>query len=173
MKHLYEYINEKLVLNNKTKIRGARKFTKDDFENIKYFSDVYEKHIKKENITVIFGDVYSGQDEETSEVLCCYSVIDYGGYDKRLFILVNDNLLEGIMSKREYEDEMENDEMGFCKIPDWLDKVVNKFFYIPGSKITDKIIITYEDFLDESTIVTFYDDLKIPLTQIGKKLLNK
>ena len=171
MKHLYEYINEKLVLNDKTKIRGARKFTKDDFENIKYFSDVYEKHIKKENITVIFGDVYSGQDEETSEVLCCYSVIDYGNYDKRLFILVNDNLLEGVMSKREYEDEMENNEMGFCYLPNWLDDIVDEYFYHTG--ISDKILVTFEDFLDESTIVTFYDDLKYPLTETGKKLLDK
>ena len=44
MKHLYEYINEKLVLNNKTKIRGARKYTRDDFENIKYLIKKYPEY---------------------------------------------------------------------------------------------------------------------------------
>jgi hypothetical protein len=171
MKHLYEYINEKLVLNNKTKIRGARKYTKDDFENIKYFSDVYEKHIKKENIALIFGDAFSGPTEEQSEFLCCYCLIDYGKYDKRLFILVNDNLLEGIMSKREYEDEMENDEMGYCYLPDWLEDIVDENFYHTG--INDKILVTFEDFLDLTTIVTFYDDIKYPLTETGKKLSEK
>ena len=168
MKHLYEYINEKLVLTNKTKIRAPHKTTRDDFENIKYFSDVYEKDIKIANTSVIFGDVYSGPDEETAEVLCCYAVIDYGSYDKRLYILVNDKLLEGVMSKREYEDQMENDEMGFCNLPDWLEDIVDEYFYHTG--ITDKYIITFADFLDVTTIVAFYDDLKHPLTETGKKL---
>ena len=75
------------------------------------------------------------------------------------------------MSKREYEDEIRNDEMGFCNIPDWLEDVVDEYFYHTG--ITHEFIITYERFLDISTIVTFYDDLKIPLTETGKKLLNK
>jgi len=170
MKDFIVYINEKLKITQKMLKHNV--YTKDDFKNITHFNGVYEKYIKKENITLTFGDIFSRPNKEMSKFLCCYCVMDFK-FEKRLFIIVNDNLLEGVMSRREYEDEMENDEMGFCKIPDWLDKVVNKFFYIPGSKITDKIIITYEDFLDESTIVTFYDDLKIPLTQIGKKLLNK
>lgn len=162
----YHNISEKLLINKNSAIPQ-----KYDFENIKYFSDVYEKHIKKENITVIFGDVFSGPSEEKSEFLCCYSLIEYDEYDKRLFILVNDNSLEGVMSKREYEEEMRNNEMGFCNIPDWLDDIVDEYFYHTG--ISDKIIITFEDFLDETTIVTFYDDLKFPLTETGKKLLDK
>lgn len=165
MKHLYEYILEKLNLDDDNIVK-PHVYTKDDFENIKYFNDVYEKHIKKENITLTFGDVFSGPSEEKSEFLCCYCVIE-----TRLFIIVNDNLLEGVMSKREYEDEMENDEMGFCYLPEWLEDAVDACFYYPG--VTDEIIITYEDFLDETTIVTFYDDLKLPLTSIGKKLLDK
>ena len=169
MKDFIVYINEKLKITKK--MLKSNVYTKDDFENIKYFNDVYEKHIKMENITLTFGDVFSGQTKETSKFLCCYCVIDYGKYDKRLFILVNDNLLEGVMSKREYEDEIRNDEMGFCNIPDWLEDVVDEYFYHTG--ITHEFIITYERFLDISTIVTFYDDLKIPLTKTGKKLLNK
>ena len=169
MKDFIVYINEKLKITKK--MLKSNVYTKDDFENIKYFNDVYEKHIKMENITLTFGDVFSGQTKEKSKFLCCYCVIDYGKYDKRLFILVNDNLLEGVMSKREYEDEIRNDEMGFCNIPDWLEDVVDEYFYHTG--ITHEFIITYERFLDISTIVTFYDDLKIPLTETGKKLLNK
>lgn len=158
-------ISEKLSINKNSAIPKQY-----GFENITYFSDVYEKHIKKENITLLFGDVFSGPNEEQSEFLCCYCLIDYS-YEKRLFILVNDNLLEGVLSKREYEDEKENNEMGFCNIPDWLEDIVDEYFYHKG--ITDKIIITFEDFLDETTIVTFYDDLKYPLTETGKKLLDK
>ena len=169
MKDFIVYINEKLKITKK--MLKSNVYTKDDFENIKYFNDVYEKHIKRENITLTFGDIFSGPTKENSKFLCCYCVIDYGEYDKRLFILVNDNLLEGVMSKREYEDEIRNDEMGFCNLPDWLEDVVDEHFYHTG--ITHEFIITYERFLDISTIVTFYDDLKIPLTQTGKKLLNK
>lgn len=167
MKDFIVYINEKLKVTKK--MLKSNVYTKDDFENITHFSDVYEKHIKKENITLTFGDIFSGPNKEMSKFLCCYCVMDFE-FEKRLFIIVNDNLLEGVLSRREYEDEMENNEMGFCKIPDWLDDIVNKY---SGFKITDKILVTYEDFLDESTIVSFYDDLKIPLTKVGKKLLNK
>lgn len=163
-------ISEKLSINKNSNI--PKKYSQYDFENIKYFNDVYEKHIKKENITLTFGDVFSGPTEEKSEFLCCYCLMDFE-FEKRLFIIVNDNLLEGVLSKEEYEDEMENNELGLCKMPEWLKDVVYKYFYYPSSRITDEIIVTYEDFLDESTIINFYNDLKIPLTAIGKKLLDK
>ena len=161
-------ISEKLLINKNSNI--PKKYSQYDFENIKYFNDVYEKHIKKENITLTFGDIFSGPSEEKSKFLCCYCLMDFE-FEKRLFIIVNDNLLEGVMPKREYEDEMENDEMGFCYLPDWLEDIVDEYFYHTG--ITDKILVTFEDFLDLTTIVTFYDDLKYPLTETGKKNIRK
>lgn len=58
MKDFIVYINEKLKITKK--MLKSNVYTKDDFENIKYFNDVYEKHIKMENITLTFGDVFSG-----------------------------------------------------------------------------------------------------------------
>jgi hypothetical protein len=167
MKDFIVYINEKLKI---TKKMFTPVYTKDDFENIKYFNDVYEKYFKDEQVTLTFGDVFSGPNEKMSKFLCCYCLIDYDKYEKHLFIIVNDNILEGVLTKSEYVKEKDIYESGFCKVPKWLEKIIHeKFVYSNYSTF----ITTFEDFLDNSSIITFYDDLKIPLTNTGKKLLNK
>ena len=174
MKGFTAYINEKLKITKKMLKHNV--YTKDDFENIKYFNDTYGKSFKDEQVTLTFGDVFSGPNEKMSKFLCCYCLIDYDKYEKHLFIIVNDNILEGVLTKLEYEREKENDiyESGFCKVPKWLEEIIHKKFFSSNfSKSITTFITTFEDFLDNSSIITFYDDLKTPITETGKKLLDK
>ena len=97
MKNLYEYINEKLVLQNKTKIRPVHyNDIEDNFEKISDFKSLIDTKYESEHINFYLGNVLSKRNNKEN-FLCGWSFIEYwddwaGGIDapSEFFYIVNE-----------------------------------------------------------------------------------
>ena len=162
MKHLYEYINEKLVLQNKTKIRPVQyNDIEDNFEKISDFKSLIDTKYESEHINFYLGNVLSKQNGKEN-FLCGWSFIEYwddwaGGIDapSEFFYIVNEEQFKFFNETHVLKKNKTN--KGY-EAPEWMTEILYKL------GITDvfsgdfnAFIITVDDFCNNPIIKNCWD----------------
>lgn len=157
MKHLYEYINEKLVLHNKTKIRPVHyNDIEDNFKKICDFKGLIDTNYESEHINFYFGYVLSKPDF-IENFLCGWSFIEYwddwaGGIDapSEFFYIVNE---EQFKFFDETHDLKKNETNGGYEAPEWLTDILYELNIDAAfSSDFNAFIITVDDFCNNKII---------------------
>lgn len=125
MKRLSNYLIEKLVLNDKTKIRiHKHRYTKKDFEELKDFEEFFNSDFDDELVIIHLGDVIDNENKS----LCCWGCIEYFDedfseitYDPDCFLIFNDEQFDFFIE--EHNLKMKK-QINKYEAPQWLyDKI--------------------------------------------------
>jgi hypothetical protein len=174
MERLSNYLIEKLVLNDKTKIRKHKhRYTQEDFKELKDFNEFFNADFDDELISIHLGEAV----DHENNGLCCWSFIEYwdedfSGYenDPDCFLIFNDEQFDFFIE--EYKPET-NMRMYNYEAPQWLydklfdiglDNSFGQSFYL--------YIVKLDDFLDNEIIkgVAKVEKFKRAIKKVKDKL---
>lgn len=171
MKRLSNYLIEKLVLNDKTKIRiHKHRYTKEDFEELKDFEEFFNSDFDDELVIIHLGDVIDNENKS----LCCWGCIEYFDedfseitYDPDCFLIFNDDQFDFFIE--EHNLKMKK-QINKYEAPQWLyDKIYDIGIGVDGFVA---YVVTLDGFLDNEIIkeVSKVEKFKRAIKKVKDKL---
>ena len=142
MKRLSNYLIEKLVLNDKTKIRKTKTYSEDDFEQIVDWNEDYTEEMFEDLKLNLSGGYLLTESDNDESFLCGWTLVNYwdkmhGGSGKTpvCFLIVNEKQFE--FFKENDDLNRINNAYGCYAAPDWFCNIVCKDNVLGRSVGTD------------------------------------
>lgn len=130
MKRLSNYLIEKLVLNQNTKIRKTKTYSEDDFEQIVDWNEDYTEDMFEDLGLNLSGGYLLTESNNDESFLCGWTLVNYwkksqGGNGKApvCFFIINEKQLEFF---KENDDLNFNTAYGCYAPPEWFCNIVCK-----------------------------------------------
>ena len=131
MKKLSSYLIEKLVLNDKTKIRKTKIYSEDCFEQIVDWNEEYEEDMFEDLKLNLSGGYLLTEYNNDESFLCGWTLVNYwdksqGGSGKTpvCFFIINEKQLE--FFKENNDLKLINMAYGCYNAPEWFCNIVCK-----------------------------------------------
>lgn len=131
MKKLSNYLIEKLVINKNSKIRNAKMYSEDDFEQIVDWNEDYTEEMFEDLKLNLSGGYLLTESDNDESFLCGWTLVNYwdkmhGGSGKTpvCFLIINEKQFE--FFKENDDLKLINNAYGCYAAPDWFYNIVRK-----------------------------------------------